>query len=86
MSVTGAQCIASCLMTPGSIAEGLSQVGNVSPATISVEHPSGVLDVSVDFECDDNGFRPLSAGVIRTARKLADGYVYVPRQVWSGSD
>ena len=86
MSVTGAQCIASCLMTPGSIAEGLYQVSKLSPATISVEHPSGVLDVTVDYESDDNGFRPLSAGVIRTARKLADGHVYVPRQVWSGGD
>ena len=86
MAVTGAQCIASCILTPGSVAEGICPCNDISPATISLEHPSGVLDVIVDYECDDNGFRPLSAGLIRTARKLADGHVYVPRQVWSGTE
>jgi len=84
MAVTGAQCIASCILTPGSVAEGLCSDTNDNPATIKLEHPSGTIDIIVDYECDENGFTPNSAGMIRTARKLADGHVYVPATVWKG--
>ncbi len=84
MAVTGAQCIAACILTPGSVAEGLCRCSDASPATVRIEHPSGAIDVMVDYECDDAGFRPVSAGLIRTARKLADGHVYVPRSTWAG--
>jgi len=86
MAVTGAQCIASCILTPGTVAEGLYTRDGASPATITLEHPSGTIDVVVDYEIGDDGFRPISAGLIRTARKLAEGQVFVPRHVWSGHD
>ena len=84
MAVTGAQCLASCAVLPGSIAEGLLVRPTKSPATITIEHPSGMIDVIVDYSFDDQGddagnvggFALRSAGLVRTARKLAAGNLF----------
>ena len=81
MAVTGAQCIASCALTPGSVADGMLDRPNGNPAKLVLEHPSGVIDVLVDFS-NEGGFTLNAAGLVRTARKLADGNIYVPRSVW----
>ena len=84
MAVTGSQCLASCALTPGTVADGLLDRPASSPAKVVLEHPSGVIEVLVDFSADANGFELRSAGLVRTARKLADGHVYVPAATWSG--
>ncbi len=83
MAVTGSQCMASCALTPGSIADGLLDRPDESPANVVLEHPSGTIEVLVDFEMT-NGFSLNSAGLLRTARKLADGMIYVPSHIWKG--
>ncbi len=84
MAVTGAQCMASCALTPGTVADGLLDRPTKSPAEVVLEHASGKIDVLVDFTTDDV-FTVNAAGLVRTARKLADGHVYVPQSVWDGS-
>lgn len=84
MAVTGAQCLASCVLTPGTVAEGLFTPPEGQPALVLIEHPSGVIDVTVDYENAADGFRLHSAGLLRTARLLARGEVMVPRTVWAG--
>ncbi|WP_299734467.1 4-oxalomesaconate tautomerase [uncultured Roseobacter sp.] len=82
MAVTGAQCLASCILTPGTVAD--VALPNETPARVTLEHPSGAIDVDVAFENTANGFAVKSAGLVRTARKLASGAVYVPASVWAG--
>ncbi|WP_170332004.1 4-oxalomesaconate tautomerase [Ruegeria arenilitoris] len=84
MAVTGAQCMASCALTPGTVADELLARPEASPAEVILEHASGKIDVLVDFS-HDGDFNVNSAGLVRTARKLADGHVYVPESVWNGS-
>ena len=84
MAVTGAQCLASCVLTPGTVAEGLAPVPNETPVRITLEHASGKIDVVVDYDQADTGFQIKSAGLVRTARKLAAGEVFVPASVWGG--
>lgn len=84
MAVTGAQCIAACVLAPGTVADGLCPTKLNSPATVTIEHASGAIDVLVNFTNDANGFTPISAGLVRTARKLVDGNLYIPSDVWSG--
>lgn len=79
LAVTGAQCLAACLLTPGSVAEGLHDRPVESPAHVVIEHPGGSIDVLVDFE---PGPVIRGAGLLRTARLLARGEVYVPASVW----
>ncbi|MFW8635616.1 4-oxalomesaconate tautomerase [Cribrihabitans pelagius] len=83
MAVTGAQCLASCALTPGSVADGLLDRPAESPASVVLEHASGTIAVLVDFGMN-NHFTLRSAGLLRTARKLADGKIYVPAGLWEG--
>lgn len=83
MAVTGAQCLASCALTPGSVADGLLDRPAASPANVVLEHASGTIDVLVEYD-DVEGFALEAAGLLRTARKLAEGKVFVPSSVWSG--
>lgn len=84
MAVTGAQCLASAVLVPGSVAEGLFTPPQGKPALVLIEHPSGVIDVTVDYGTDAEGFHLNSAGLLRTARLLARGEVMVPASVWAG--
>lgn len=83
MAVTGAQCLASCALTPGTVADGLLERPTSGPANVVLEHASGTIEVLVDFQLETD-FTLNSAGLLRTARKLADGHIYVPSAVWKG--
>lgn len=83
MAVTGAQCLASCVLTPGTVAEGLASVSDETPAKIVLEHASGTIDVLVDYDLTEDGINLKSAGLIRTARLLARGEVMIPKEVWT---
>ncbi len=82
LAVTGSQCLAACLLTPGTISDRVTIIEDASPAKLLLEHPSGAIDVILEFENVENGIKPVSAGLIRTARKLADGHVYIPSSIW----
>ncbi|MEM9044859.1 MAG: 4-oxalomesaconate tautomerase [Pseudomonadota bacterium] len=79
MAVTGAQCIASCLLCPGTVARDLARLPNGSPAKIVIEHPSGTIEVLVDYQSTSDGRITVeSAGLLRTARLLARGELMAP--------
>ncbi|NND19233.1 MAG: 4-oxalomesaconate tautomerase, partial [Silicimonas sp.] len=84
MAVTGAQCLASCVLTPGTVADGLLNRPDGGPVKVVLEHPSGQIDVLVDFDKSEGAFTLNSAGLVRTARKLVEGHVFVPSSVWDG--
>ena len=85
MAVTGAQCLAACVLTPGSVADGMASTPDQSPAKIILEHASGVIDVLVDYDISGAQVTLNSAGLIRTARKIAAGNVFIPKAVWDGN-
>lgn len=82
MAVTGAQCLASCVLMPGTVAE--APLPNETPAKVVLEHASGQIEVLVDYAQTDTGFEIKSAGLTRTARKLAAGEVFVSKSIWDG--
>lgn len=84
MAVTGSQCLASCALTPGTVADGLLERPEKGPTTVTLEHPMGLMDVLVDYEMHNGSFSHKSAGLIRTCRKLAAGEVFVPSAIWDG--
>lgn len=85
LAVTGSQCLAACMLCPGTVAEGIAKTPDTGPLALRLEHPMGLLDVSVDYSRNDTDFEVISAGLTRTARKLASGTVFVPRAVYGGS-
>ncbi len=83
MAVTGAQCLASCVLREGTVADGLADLPTGTPALVQIEHPSGIIDVTVDYEGSGADFALKSAGLLRTARLLARGELMIPRAAWS---
>lgn len=83
MAVTGAQCLASCVLTPGTVADAMADRSNARPAKVTLEHASGQIDVLVDYDLTQDGIDLRSAGLVRTARLLARGEVMIPAAVWS---
>lgn len=83
--VTGAQCLASCVLTPHTVADGLCDKPGTSPAVVKIEHPSGMIEVTIGFESGENGFKMNSAGLMRTARLLARGEVFIRPGIWQQS-
>lgn len=80
LAVTGSQCIAACTLTPGTVADGLGQLPQGTPALMRIEHPMGIIEVTVDYDgSGPDGFSLKSAGLIRTARLIARGEVMVPQ-------
>lgn len=43
----------------------------------------GILEVIMETRDGEDGFEVMSAGLVRTARQLARGEVFVPKSVWS---
>lgn len=85
LAVTGSQCLGACLLCPDTVAAGLLPPNPASPARLTLEHPSGTMDVTITHATDDGAFTLQSAGLVRTARKLAAGDVFVPASLWSRS-
>ena len=84
MAVTGGQCLAACAVLKGSVADGLARVPASGPAMLGIEHPSGALEVLLDFSAGQDGVEIHAAGLTRTARLLARGQVMIPAAVWRG--
>lgn len=80
MAVTGGICIATAARIPGTVAHEVATPGG-SPVRLG--HPSGTLDVALEL----NGEEDVAwAGVLRTARRIFEGNLLIPRRVWAGHE
>lgn len=81
-AVTGAICTACALVLPGTVADGIAQLPDQRPYPLTIEHPSGAIDVLLDAGFGDTAatgeFQLHNAGLLRTARRLFMGEVSVP--------
>jgi len=83
-AVTGSCCVASAAITPGTIANDVAKIGNGTKQVISLEHPSGKIDVNVEFDMKGDFPNVTRVGILRTCRRLFEGHVLVPTSVWPG--
>ena len=67
---------------PGSVADGVARV--TDPQSLEVEHPTGFFTVAMDVSLAGGQVEVRRAALLRTARRLMRGEVYVPAQVWDG--
>ena len=70
-------------MLPGSITDELVDRPEGDKAEIRLEHPSGKIDLVLELSHDNFSLHVKRAGLIRTARKLFRGELYVPSRIWS---
>jgi 4-oxalomesaconate tautomerase len=83
-AVTGAICTSVCSVLDGSVADGIAAPPPGDDREIVIEHPSGVFAVHLVTRGQGAGIEIVSGGVIRTARKIMAGEVFVPSAVWAG--
>lgn len=83
-AVTGALCVSTVAMLEGSVSDGLAVRPEGHDREILIEHPSGQIDVALRTAGAGVGLEVVSAGAVRTARKLMAGEVYVPARVLTG--
>jgi 4-oxalomesaconate tautomerase len=82
IGVFGAVSVATACVTPGSVAAQVAGLGKATGALdLDVEHPTGFFTVAMDVSAEGAVRR---AALLRTARSLMRGEVYVPATVWSG--
>ncbi|MGH3277631.1 MAG: 4-oxalomesaconate tautomerase [Trebonia sp.] len=74
IGVLGAVSVGTAIVTPGAVGHDLA-AGDGGPR-LSVEHPSGALQVEAELDGTVTPPRVIRSGVVRTARKLFDGTVF----------
>lgn len=83
IGVLGAVSVATACMLDGSVAARIAGLGALgSSLELEVEHPTGSF--TVQMELDNSGETPvvIRSALLRTARLLMSGVVYVPRVAW----
>ncbi|MGO4744096.1 4-oxalomesaconate tautomerase [Serratia quinivorans] len=83
IGVLGAVSVATACLIPGSVTQGLAQVGGGAELRLSIEHPSGEFSVLLQRDPAHSGAESLlGAGLLRTARLIFSGEVCIPGAVW----
>ncbi len=83
IGVLGAVSVATACLIDGSQAAQVASIPDGQRKQLSVEHPTG--EMTCILECGSDGL-VLSAALLRTARKLADGIVFAEHLEISGAD
>ena len=83
IGVLAAVTVATACVLEGAVTDGLARVPGGPVKKVSVEHPSG--EFSVELEPDPADPRNVRrAALLRTARLIMRGEVFVPTAVWEG--
>ncbi len=86
IGVFGAVSVATACLVAGSVASEVADVSlHQSPITLDIEHPSGYFSVSLVVDHTTADVVVTSAALVRTARLLMRGQVFVPLSSWSRS-
>jgi 4-oxalomesaconate tautomerase len=85
IGVLGAVSVATACVVPGSVAQRQSRgIALSGTRRIDVEHPTGFFTVELDIGSGDGvgGVIVRRSALVRTARKLMRGELYVPARAW----
>lgn len=90
IGVLGAVSVATACLLSGSVASSMAVIPNEShdgaSTRLSVEHPSGEFTVDLEVSMGPSGPEVKRAALVRTARKLFAGHVYVSARAIDLSD
>jgi 4-oxalomesaconate tautomerase len=86
IGVLGAVSVATACLLPGSVAAQVAKIGEATRMQrLDIEHPTGFFTVEMDVESEGQSVKVNRSALLRTARKLMEGHVFVPGKIWSGS-
>jgi 4-oxalomesaconate tautomerase len=72
-------------MLPGSVAHAIAELKEETggPTDIEVEHPTGFFTVTIEVKASGGTVAVTRSALLRTARLLMRGEVFVPASVWN---
>lgn len=82
--VTGTVCIASACAIPGTVASRIAALPPAPQGLVRLEHPSGMIIIDLDVDLAGGRQELRRAALVRTARRIFEGYACVPEHVWPG--
>jgi 4-oxalomesaconate tautomerase len=84
IGVLGAVSVTTACVLPGSVAHEISVIKEQAEGSvdIEVEHPTGFFTVTLDVERSGGTATVTRSALLRTARLLMRGEVFVPSSVW----
>ena len=86
IGVFGAVSVATACMLQGSVTENIAAVKlSEGAVSLDVEHPTGFFTIDMDVTQGVSGLVVRRAALLRTARLLMRGQVFVPAKIWNGS-
>lgn len=81
-AVTGGICVSAAALIEGSVVNEITGPCAKKTGVVRIGHPSGVSSFAVAVtKKADGGFELNKSAVVGTARRIMDGYVYVPRRI-----
>jgi len=86
IGVLGAVSVATACMVPGTVAAGvIGRATSTGVRRLEIEHPTGFFTVVMDVASSGGEVRVNRSALLRTARKLMRGEVFIPSAAWSAS-
>lgn len=86
IGVLGAVSVATACVLDGSAAAPVAVIPDGVTKILSIEHPTGEFTVQLETRQGAKGTEVTRAALLRTARRLFEGSVLVPRAVWDRRD
>jgi 4-oxalomesaconate tautomerase len=85
IGVLGAVSVATACVLPGSVAHTVAVMKEETEGSteVEVEHPTGFFTVTLEVKVSDATVSVTRSALLRTARLLMRGEVFVPSSVWS---
>jgi 4-oxalomesaconate tautomerase len=83
IGVFGAVSVATACVLKGSVANDLLGLEVQGATDLEIEHPTGFFTVSMDIEGEGKALSIKRSALLRTARKLMTGEVFVPAGLWA---
>lgn len=78
--LTGAMCLACASVVPGTVVAEIAGAADAGDQPLRIGHPSGVIDLSPVVKREGEAVTVEEVAIYRTARRLMDGHVLVPRR------
>ena len=85
IGVLGAVSVATACVLPGSVAHQVAVIPEQADGSIDieVEHPTGFFTVTIEVKVSDGTATVTRSALLRTARLLMRGEVFVPSSAWA---
>jgi 2-methylaconitate isomerase len=79
---TSSMCLAVAAAIPGTVVHAVAR--RVLPDRVRIGHPAGIMEVGAKVRLEGDDWRVESVTTQRTARRIMDGFIYVPQSYMQG--